>query len=303
MSETDDQRCGGSRHAHASESALLRRTRGGAVLVWAWWLLLAVAVAGGLALAPYALRGQDLGAASLSLRAGVIVAGLGVVLLVLCARIAGLRALAGLAGLAFGVALLLVGVRPAIAAGASPYATTLVAALVMTFVTLGLTYGRRAVAIAGAVSMAVTLTATTALAAWLVAIVAAGDSLWIAVAVLATFGALCDVTITQVSTVVVGARSAGRERLDAEALRDVRRDSLHVGGDHLVSMIHTIGFAVLAGPVLASTGNVDLGPDVTVALIGAIAMAIATLAVTRLASWAIGGLAGSALAQLEVDEH
>jgi hypothetical protein len=139
----------GGRHARSSEFTLLRRTRGGTVLLAAWWVLLALAVIGAAALAPFALRGQYAGIAGLSARDGLVAACVGAALLALCARIVGLRALVGIAGLVLGVGLMLVAVRPAIAAGAPPALTAWVAALLMAFITLGLTYGRRAVAVAG----------------------------------------------------------------------------------------------------------------------------------------------------------
>ncbi len=292
------------KHTRMSERAMLSRTRGGVVLLTAWWVLLALAIAGAAALTPFVLHGEHAGGVAVTARSGVVAGSVGVALVALCFRIVGLRALLGIGGLVFGVGLMLFAVRPAVSAGAPPALAAWVAAVLMAFVTLGLTYGSNAVSVAGTVSMAASLTAAAAPAACVVPIVAPGQPLLVAVTVLSTFGGLCDVAITQVSTVVVAARRISDEPDGHDRLREIRRDSLHVGADHLTSMIHTLGFATLSAPAMALTdAPAGLGPDLTVALIGATGMAVATWVVTRLTSWAIAGLAATALVRIRVDQH
>jgi len=291
--------------AHASDFALLRSTTRGRALVAAWWLLLAGALAGALALVPYVDRGRgavgDVYMSSDALLACGVVAAL---VVAQCVRIGRGRAMLGLLGLAFGVVLLLFAVRPALAAGAPVYLTTVVATLLMMFVTLRLTHGRRIEAVAGAVGMAASLGVAAALAAWLMPIAAPDNRQLAAAAVMAAFGALCDVTVTQVSSVIATARRAAGERFDAAAQRRTVRDSLFIGGSHLTSMVHTLSFAFFSHAALVTTmAATNVGADVAIALVAAWAMAIATELVTRLAVTAIGGVAGSALAQLDVEDH
>lgn len=285
-----------------SELRLLAQSRAGRRLVGVWRILLGIAVAGTLALVPYAVAGWDVEALRVDPRAGVVAAALGILLMVVCAKVAGRRALIGLAGLLVGLGLMAFVIRPAIAAGVPAPVATLAVGLAITFLTLGLTYGRRAVAIAGAVAMSAGLLATTALAGLVVPWVAPGDALAIAGTVLATLGALCDVVVTQVSTVVVAARQKGRERLDGTAAKEVVQDSLQIGGDHLTSMIHTLGLAIV-GPAVLSSGTTDISLDMLVTMIGALTIAGVTWLTTTLAVSAIRGLAARELAGIEVDEH
>ena len=237
-------------------------------------------------------------------RAQEVNAILAVVMVGLCLLIAGWRAIAGLGGMLFGLVLLIFVLGPIIAAGAPPALVSWVGAVLMAFVTMHLTYGRSALAVAGIVGMAATL-AVVCLVAWIVVSHALpGEPVVVAAAALSAFGGLCDVAITQVSSVGVGAQRLAGHPDRAKRQRKIRDDAMQVGKDHLLSMIHMLGFATFSGPALAISG-LEGGLDglVTVALVGCIAMAIGTVVITRIACMTIGCLPDDVLAELRLDEH
>jgi uncharacterized membrane protein len=186
------------------------------------------------------------------------------VVIVVLARRRGALALAGLAASLF---LLVRFVVPAILEGRPALLVALVGALAVLLVTLGLAHGLSAVTLAAALGATVTLGATALLAVLMVDLAqltgyvseqavllrslsggtVSPQGLLLAGVVIGALGVLDDVTVSQASTVAALQRAAPARRA-----RELYREALSVGRDHLAATVNTLAlaYAGAALPVL-----------------------------------------------------
>ncbi len=229
-------------------------------------------------------------------------------LVVLTARLKGLRALGGLV---LSVAVAVGFVVPAIVDGSAPVAVAFIGALAIMLGTIPLTHGIGPRAVAACIGTSVALVITLGIAVFAVdaahitgfdsdeatLLAATGDldlqGLLIAGIVIATLGVLDDLTVSQASTVM--ALRAANPSLGG---RDLFRRGLGVGHDHIAATVNTLVLAYVGAslPTLivfaigdtsiaeAATSEVVAAPIVAT-LVGSIGLILAAPLTTAAAAY------------------
>ncbi|MBJ7470441.1 MAG: YibE/F family protein [Solirubrobacteraceae bacterium] len=271
--------------------------------------------------APYSLVGLD------RTRPLTIAALLLAVLAVVALRLRGLLALAGV-----GLSLLLLAafLVPAILAGSPPILVALIGALAVMFVTVVLTNGIGAQALAGALGISLTLVFTTLVglaAVRFTGLDGSGSELSIVLAqatsgvslegvllagmVIGGLGVLADTAVTQASAVM-----ALRHAAPASTARDLYRRAVIVGRDHLSATIHTLVLAYAGAtlPLLlvlnaggtspADTLNTtDIAEPILATIIGCAGLIVAVPLSTALAALLVARIPVDRLPEAEHGHH
>ncbi len=229
-------------------------------------------------------------------------------LVLLVARVRGLAALLGL-----GLAVAFIGVftLPALLEGASPVGVALVTASASMFALLYLAHGFSARTSTALVGTLVGLAATTTIAVWAsgaahltglgtengldlrqLAPDASLRGILLCGMVIAGLGVLNDVTITQASAVwELRAASAATSR------REVFRQGMRIGRDHIASTVYTVAFAYLGASLplvllvsmsdrglLSSLTSGEIAEEVVRTLVGSIGLVLAIPVTTAVAA-------------------
>jgi uncharacterized membrane protein len=248
--------------------------------------------------------------------------------IIVLARRRGALALLGLAASLF---LLVRFVVPAILEGRSPVLVAVVGSLAVLLVTLALAHGLSAVTVAAALGAAATLALTAGLAllmvdaaqltgfvsdqAVLLGAVSAGtvspQGLLLAGMVIGALGVLDDVTVSQAST-VMALRRAAPDR----GPREVYREAVSVGRDHLAATVNTLALAYAGaalpillvfsttGTSLAEAANREIVAQELVALlVGSIGIAAAVPLTTAVAVMLARRLPDEALGAAHAHHH
>lgn len=232
------------------------------------------------------------------------------------------RGVLAIAGVALSVLLVTEFLVPALLAGSSPVLVSLVGALAVMFVTLGLTYGVTAQTFAAALGIAVSLALATGLGSlWIRAAhldglssdlapvlsqASAGLSLQgvvLAGMVIGALGVLADMAVSQASAVM-----ALRRANPAHCARRLYAGAFTVGRDHLAATVHTLVLAYVGATlplllVLQSGGvgasdalnTQDLAEPVVATLIGSIGLVAAVPLTTGLAALLVSRVPVAAL--------
>ncbi|HEY8584367.1 MAG TPA: YibE/F family protein [Capillimicrobium sp.] len=232
------------------------------------------------------------------------------------------RGALALLGIVLSVGLVVAFLVPAISDGASPVLASLVGALAVMFVTLGLTYGASPQAAAAALGIGLSLLLATLLGELLTSVAhldgASSDlagqlradepglslrGIVVASMVVGALGVLADTAVSQVSTVMALRRANPRQ-----APAQLYREAFVVGRDHLAATIHTLVLAYVgaalpllliieasdAGLVAAITSQ-ELAEPVVATLVGALALIVAVPLSTLLAAHLLHRVPVSAL--------
>jgi uncharacterized membrane protein len=245
---------------------------------------------------------------------------LAVVLAVVAAAVLRWRGVLAMLGVALSLGVVLWFLVPAILAGRPALLVALVASLVVMFVTLILTNGLGMQTLAAALGISATLVLTCAIGLAAVrfadldgtseldmlALKAGSDILSLqgvvlAAMVIGTLGVLADTAVTQASAVMALRRANPRY-----AARDLHREALTIGRDHLSATIHTLVLAYAGAtlPLLLvlQTGGVasadainsqSIATPIVATIVGCLAL-IAAVPITT-------GLASIVLARLPLD--
>jgi uncharacterized membrane protein len=236
------------------------------------------------------------------------------------------RGLLAMLGVVLSVLLVVGFLVPAILDGSSPVLVSLVGALAVMFVTLGLTYGAGPQAAAAALGIGVSLLLATLLGELLTAVAhldgrtsdLAGQltqdnpgislrGIVVAGMVIGALGVLADTAVSQVSTVMALRRSN-----PGHGPRRLYREAFVVGRDHLAATIHTLVLAYVGAALpllliveasdagwMSALTSAELSEPVVATLVGALALIVAVPLSTLLAAFLLHRVPVSALP----DEH